>query len=575
MGEVLSEVLARLAKAAQLSRAYIFENQIRAENVSLARLQHEWAAPGCAPLLADPAWNTLAYQAQGLGEWAQRLMAGETLAGVVSELDSAVRAFWVARQVKSVALAPIFSGGVWWGFLGFEDEAHEREWWPAELEAFKNTADALGAAFARQRSEAAEREERALAEALRDTLAALNSTLNFDEVLKRILDNVGRVAPHDAATVMLLKARVARIVRAEAHNDTHLDEHWAALRLPLDKAPHLRRILETGRSVAVADTETFPNWTPPPEAPWTRSYAGAPIKQKGRLIGFINLYSATPGFFTTSRVERLRAFTDQAGVALENAQFYEELERRVEERTRALAEANEQLKQLDKLKDQFISNVSHELRTPLTNIKLHLGLLDKRGPEALGRHLPTLQRETERLRGLIEDLLNLARLQTRALPPQREPFLLDELLAEVVAVHLARAEAKRLTLHHELNPTLAEVLLDRAEMMQVFNNLLGNAVAYTASGGHLEVSARAAKLGARQGVAIRFHNPSVIPPEDQPHLFERFYRGRTGRESNEPGTGLGLAICKEIVERHHGRIDVDSHPSHGTAFTVWVPLLGG
>src|SRR4029077_12985553 len=176
-----------------------------------------------------------------------------------------------------------------------------------------------------------------------------------------------------------------------------------------------------------------------------RSLVGAPILIKGIVIGFITLDRFEPGFYSSAHADRLQAFAHQAGLAIENAPLYassrqhaEELEQRVVARTRELAEANSQLRELDHLKDQFISNVSHELRTPLTNIKLHLSLLERRGPEVLPRYLPTLQRETERLRKLIEDLLDLSRLQTQTAPLQRELYPLDDLLAEVLAVHSAR-----------------------------------------------------------------------------------------------------------------------------------------
>lgn len=573
LGEVLLDVLARLARAAQLSRAYIFENHIAPEGALLTSLRYEWVQSGQSTQHTNPRWQNVSYQASGWNHWHKALVAGNNIAGPTRLFSSEERAVLEARGAQSVAMAPIFSGGMWWGFLGFDDCEQERHWLPAELEVLKSSADALGAAFARQRSEQAEREERALAEALRDTAAALNSILTFDEMLKRILANVDRVAPHDAAAIMFIKTRIVRIARVEARDDRPLVENWPDLRFHIRDVPHLRRMVETGKPLTVADTAQAADWAAPPEAPWTRSFAGTPIKQKGRLIGFITLYSATPGFFTTASADRLRAFTDQAGVAIENTQVFEELERRVEERTRALAQANEQLKQLDKLKDQFISTVSHELRTPLTNIKLHLGLLDKRGPEALGRQLPILQRETERLRRLIEDLLDLSRLQTRTVTFNRQPYILDDLLAEVVVAHTPRAEAKDIALQHQPSPDGLEAVVDRAEIMQVFTNLVGNAVAYTAPGGEIVLSTQAVKFGAQTGIAVHFHNTGpAIPADELPHLFDRFYRGKTGRDSGEPGTGLGLAICKEIVEHHNGRLDVESTEATGTTFIVWLPM---
>jgi signal transduction histidine kinase len=147
------------------------------------------------------------------------------------------------------------------------------------------------------------------------------------------------------------------------------------------------------------------------------------------------------------------------------------------------------------------------------------------------------------------------------------------MLSEVINLHIARADAKGLTLRHDPHSAAIALPVDRAQMIQVFTNLIGNAVAYTPPGGHAVVSSSPAPLGNTPGVSIVFANDGpAIPPEDLPHLFRRFYRGRTAQDSGEPGTGLGLAICREIVERHGGQIDVTSSPAHGTSFTVWLPL---
>ncbi|MBM2849704.1 MAG: hypothetical protein HW418_2646, partial [Anaerolineales bacterium] len=174
---------------------------------------------------------------------------------------------------------------------------------------------------------------------------------------------------------------------------------------------------------------------------------------------------------------------------------------------------------------------------------------------------------------LIEDLLDLSRLQAQAFPPRRELYLLDALLAEVVATHTTRAESKGLTFRHAANPDVSDVPMDRPQMMQVFTNLIGNAVAYTPSGGHVTVTSDLANDGPKEGVAVHVHNDRpVIPPDELPHLFDRFYRGSGAHESGEPGTGLGLSICKEIVERHGGHIEAESREGEGTVFTVWLPF---
>jgi len=304
-----------------------------------------------------------------------------------------------------------------------------------------------------------------------------------------------------------------------------------------------------------------------------RSSLTVPLRTHEVVVGVLHVGRDHPHEFSSEEIHLLTAIAEIAGSALQRANLLETLEQRVAERTRMLAEANVRLTELDRLKDQFISNVSHELRTPLTNIKLHLSLLERRGTDALGRYLPTIQRETERLRRLIEDLLDLSRLQAQIAAPHRLPQRLDGLLAEIVALHATRAEARGMTMVHPAATRPLEAPVDRAQMLQVFTNLVGNAIAYTPAGGNVQIDTSPANYLDRAGVQINFKNwPAVIAPGDLPHLFDRFFRGAAALESGEAGTGLGLAISKEIIELHGGRIWVESGAEATTTVGVWLPL---
>jgi two-component system phosphate regulon sensor histidine kinase PhoR len=142
-----------------------------------------------------------------------------------------------------------------------------------------------------------------------------------------------------------------------------------------------------------------------------------------------------------------------------------------------------------------------------------------------------------------------------------------------VALHFTRAEGRGLKLEQRLSPHPRAVPVDRAQMVQVLTNLIGNAVAYTPRGEKVWIATGEVELDERPGVLVQIHNDGVvIAADDMPHLFERFYRGKTGIDSGEAGTGLGLSICKEIVEQHSGRISVVSNEAHGTEVSVWLPL---
>ena len=195
---------------------------------------------------------------------------------------------------------------------------------PACLASLRDITD-------RKLVESAEREQRGLAEALRDTAAALASTLDFEDVLDRILDNVGRVTSHDTAGIMLLEAPgLVRVVRSRGYGPFDTAAAPSSLRRVAEWAG-LRQIAATHQPLAVPDTEAFPDWVTGSTTSWVHSYVGAPLRIKDEVIGFINLNSATPGYFTHAHAHRLQAFADQAAVAIENARLYDSRQRYADE----------------------------------------------------------------------------------------------------------------------------------------------------------------------------------------------------------------------------------------------------
>ena len=175
-----------------------------------------------------------------------------------------------------------------------------------------------------RRTEQAEREQRTLAEALRDTSAAFNRTLNLEEVLQRILEQMGRVVPHDVANIMLVEGDRVRITGNHGYNQRTIDPALLTQTYAIDDHPNLRRMATTRQPLAVPDTSSADTseWAAWPGDRWMRSYAGAPIHWNEEIIGFINLESATPGFFSVVHAERLGAFADQASIAIRNAQLF-------------------------------------------------------------------------------------------------------------------------------------------------------------------------------------------------------------------------------------------------------------
>ncbi len=233
------------------------------------------------------------------------------------------------------------------------------------------------------------------------------------------------------------------------------------------------------------------------------------------------------------------------------------------------------LKELDRLRSQFVSDVSHELRTPLTNIRLYLDLLRQTeyDPRA-SRYVETLSRESERLSGLIEDLLSLSRLESNTSTLIREPVDINRLLSALVEDRERLASNYGLELRLECEANLPLVLGDEQLLTQIFTNLLTNAFNYTPEGGRIFLRTHSQSGGHGQWVITEVEdNGFGIVPSEQTLIFRRFFRGQSSGTARVPGTGLGLAICKEISERHGGRITVksDGIPGGGATFTVWLP----
>ncbi len=225
----------------------------------------------------------------------------------------------------------------------------------------------------------------------------------------------------------------------------------------------------------------------------------------------------------------------------------------------------------------FIANVSHDLKTPLTSIQGYAqALLDGTAgtPEAQHRAASIIYEEATRMHRLVEQLLELARLDAGQIKMARVAIDLRELLSACVDRQRLRLQEREITLDFNV-PDPLSVVGDPDRLVQVFTNLLDNALTYTPRGGRIEVSGQLVQDEGRSWVTVSVtDNGPGIAAEDLPRLFERFYRVDKARRRGA-GSGLGLAIVKELVEAHGGRVQVESVVGLGTRFTVWLPAEPG
>ncbi|HEU4962363.1 MAG TPA: HAMP domain-containing sensor histidine kinase [Bacilli bacterium] len=228
----------------------------------------------------------------------------------------------------------------------------------------------------------------------------------------------------------------------------------------------------------------------------------------------------------------------------------------------------QELKQLEQMRQEFVSNVSHEIQSPLTSIRgFSIALRDKSLPEAeRERYLDIIRTESERLSRLSENLLRLAALEADHHPYHPREYALDEQLRQTIITAEPQWAAKRLDIDLDLPPTV--ITADQDLLGQVWINLLTNAIRYTPEGGRIIVAIATSDTDTH----VTLQDTGVgIPPDEQPRIFQRFYKVDKSRHRDQSGSGLGLSIAKKIIDLHQGEITLHSEPNQGTTFQIKLP----
>ena len=290
------------------------------------------------------------------------------------------------------------------------------------------------------------------------------------------------------------------------------------------------------------------------------------IETPSGRIGEIALFDKKRGFFTAADEKLIRAVARQAGVALENSRRIEGLI----EQNEALERLNEELRALDQMKSDFVSNVSHELRTPLASIKGFAAtmLADQEMPKTVANEfVGIINDESDKLIAIINDLLDVSKMMSGHMEYRLEPRALSEVVAEVIALLQIQAAGKGLELDLDIIDEVF-VRIDATRMHQVFINLVGNAIKFTDVG-----SITVRQWADEAGGHVAVEDTGIgIPTDLLPNIFDKFYRVENVVHTKE-GTGLGLALVRGIVDYHGGTVTVTSEHGKGSTFTVTLPLV--
>jgi signal transduction histidine kinase len=289
-----------------------------------------------------------------------------------------------------------------------------------------------------------------------------------------------------------------------------------------------------------------------------RGWLAAPlVNRDGENLGLIQLSDKVDGDFTEEDENTLVQLAQMASVAVENARLYDA--------------AQEALT----VRDQFLSVASHELKTPLTTLTAHTQLMRRRSSvgqpitERDIRSLAVVDEQARRLRKLIENLLDLSRLQSGRFMADLGPVDLCALVRRVCSEAMSAEEGRSVGLDCDDEPLM--VLGNELLLEQVLQNLVQNALKYSEPGSPVNIRARSSGEQATVSVTDRGIG---VPTVDLPRLFEPFYRASNTVKGLQPGTGIGLYIVREIVANHNGSVDVDTAEGLGSTFTIRIPLLG-
>jgi PAS domain S-box-containing protein len=545
----------------------------------------------------------------------------------------------------------------------------------------------------RQRAEQAERQQRKLAETLRDSALAMSESLKLNDVLDRLINAARRILPAHVSDIISV---IEDDIYVNAIRYHHKDEDGQILigkaegRDYIETLPIFTQVRAEARPVVIADVTADERWMTVEHSEWVRSFMCVPITAEGRVIGFLSSAGNEPGTFNEGHAHTMMAFSSQAGVAMQNARLFEMVQRqaddlreRVAERTRQLELERAQLraildamiegvtystpnaqiayvnpamirmtgyeadewqaadiwqeiyagdkldwqaysdsvtarlmrqgvckgetrirrkngevfdasvvsvlvhgrgadgagavtvlrdisaeKRLEAQKARFIATASHELRTPITNLKTRLYLIRRR-PDTINQHLDVMANVTDRMSALVEDLLDVSRFENGIFRLDKETFQLHELLEQVVELQSAEADKQDLTLTFYDEAASRSIYADRNRLMQVFINLVVNALNYTPAGGEVTLTLRDDQRDEQVFYVASVQDTGIGIPENlQAEIFKPFFRAN----DYNPGVGLGLSITKEIIEAHDGLITVSSQEGQGTRFEVWLPL---
>jgi signal transduction histidine kinase len=400
----------------------------------------------------------------------------------------------------------------------------------------------------------------------------LSSTLDLDRVLVTVLDEVRRLFGVVASSVWLTDLETDEVVCWQATGpQQEIVRGW---RLAPGEGI-AGWVVDHGQSLIVPDTwadERHVEEVNRQTGLGLRSIVAVPLRARQDVIGVLQVVDETVDRFRPGDLELLEPLAATAAIAIENARLYAEELHRAAALTRAL----EQQRELDRLKNEFLQNISHELRTPLALIMGYAELLnsgelggldpDQQEPVAV------ITRRVRTLSKMVNDLIAILTVEARELSEQ--PVDLSGMVHGMVSDFRAAAVEAEISMTAEIASDVSPVSGDPEQLRRVLDNLLGNAIKFTPSGGSITIRLWQDGDDGGRVIVLEVSDTGIgIPPDQLDRVFDRFYQIDGSSKRRYGGVGLGLALVKEIVEAHKGHVAVQSIVDEGSIFRVTLPTM--
>jgi PAS domain S-box-containing protein len=587
----VGKALTALSKGVDVDRVYVFEIHRSADGGELLSSQrYEWCADRVQPQIDNPSLQNHPIQRE-FPRWIGALSSGETISGPVADFPSLERTVLEQQEIVSLIVVPIMIGNALWGFLGFDDCRLVRSWTKAEELSLKAAATGIGNAIVRHRSDAALRSahdelERKVRERTRE-LESANRRLRLQIEERKSAE--AALAQTKAEMERIVEERTAELIRVNQQMLLEISVRREAQEVLHEKEQEFRALVEHAPDVIMRmDRDLRILYANPA----VQSSTGYPTRWfKGRSIDQIGLPRHTvkrvrgvlQTVFSKGREKTLTLEYRAADSTTKFFQFrlvpeYAKSGGKVEtvlgigRDITAKRTLEERLMAASKAKDQFLANMSHELRTPLGGI---LGMMElllmEELPPRVRNDLGIIDEAAKSLLHIINDILDLSRIEAGKLELQHVSFDLGEMLTRSLMPLSLQADAKGLRYRLKLSSSVpAAITSDPIRLGQILRNFVSNAVKFTQDG---DIDVRVCRLrpsgdGNRIKLAFSVVDTGIgIAASDQRKLFKSFIQLDSSISKRYGGVGLGLYISRQLARHLGGEIRVKSQPGKGSRFT--------